>query len=67
MNTFSTKIEQDKYNKTLAVSKRVVEYKQSKQIVFDVWSMIDNKWQIVSLAISPRLIKEFFDIDVYAR
>ena len=61
---FATEIERQKYNKTLAVSKIAVTYKQTTEIVFDVWSMIGDQWQIVSLAIIPRLIKEFFDIEV---
>ena len=67
MKTFSTKTEHKNYCKTLAVGKREVKHNNSKLIVYDVWSMIDTKWQIVSLAISPRLIKEFFDIEIIPR
>ena len=65
MNTFSTQIEHDRYSKTLAVSKREVIHKETKVFVFDVWSMLNNTtWQIVANAMSPRLIKEFFNIEV---
>lgn len=47
-----------------AIAKRTVTYKQQNSIVFDVWTMIGNKWQIAALAISPAMIKEFFNIEI---
>lgn len=50
----------------IAINKRTVEYKNNKSIVFDVWSMLANgQWQSVANAMSPRLIKEFFDVEVF--
>lgn len=66
MKTFTTQKEHDRYSKTLAVSKREVIHKETKVFVFDVWSMLnDTTWQIVANAMSPRLIKDFFNIEVH--
>jgi len=54
------------YSRQIAVNKRIVEYKGTETVVFDVWSMIGDRWQSVANAMSPRLIKEFFGIEVTA-
>ena len=50
---------------SVAINKRTISYKDTKRAVYDVWSMLDNgQWQSVANAMSPRLIKEFFNVDV---
>lgn len=65
MQLFSTKKERDAYSRQIAVSRRTVTYKDQQYTAYDVWSMLGNgQWQSVANAMSPRLIKEFFNIDI---
>ena len=54
------------YQNQFAVNKRTVTYNNHTTIVFDVWSMLNGQWKLRANAMSLRLIKEFFNIDVIA-
>jgi len=52
-------------NYKVCVNRRTVTHKNVSHYVYDVWSMLDNTtWQSVANAMSPRLIKEFFGIEI---
>ncbi len=52
-------------SKNIAVSKRIDRYRGYAQAVFDVYEYNEHgEWLLLSRAIGPSLIKEFFNIEV---